>query len=142
MLALDRPGVVSFGDRARRQYRAGLVAVQFLTRFPMPFVDLSDEATRRDLLGRATAYFPAVGTLIGLSTAASILLAARVWPVGLAVVLGLAGEAVLTGAFHEDAVADFCDAFGGGCPSGSGGRRPLGLQELLPQEWALPVRAR
>ena len=114
MLTLDRPGAMSLGDRARRQYRAFLVAVQFLTRLPTPGVDLSAEATRRDLLGRATAYFPAVGCLIGLSTAASILLAARIWPVGLAVALGLAGEAVLTGAFHEDAVADCCDAFGGG----------------------------
>jgi len=30
------------------------------------------------------------------------------------VVLGLIFEAVLTGGLHEDAVADFCDAFGGG----------------------------
>jgi adenosylcobinamide-GDP ribazoletransferase len=31
-----------------------------------------------------------------------------------AVGLALAAEALVTGAFHEDAVADFCDAFGGG----------------------------
>jgi adenosylcobinamide-GDP ribazoletransferase len=43
-----------------------------------------------------------------------ILMAGRLWPIGLAVVIGLAFEAFLTGAFHEDAVADFCDAFGGG----------------------------
>ena len=42
------------------------------------------------------------------------MLAGRFWPIGLAVVIGLAFEALLTGAFHEDAVADFCDAFGGG----------------------------
>jgi adenosylcobinamide-GDP ribazoletransferase len=31
-----------------------------------------------------------------------------------AVLLGLGVEAILTGAFHEDAVADCCDGFGGG----------------------------
>jgi len=88
--------------------------VQFLTRLPTPRVDLSDDVERRLTLGRATAYFPLVGALVGALTGATILLAARFWPVGLAVVVGLAVEAVVTGAFHEDAVADFCDAFGGG----------------------------
>ena len=110
----DRPGGISAFARVRRQYRAFLVAVQFLTRLPTPRVDLSDEATRRGLLGQAPAYFPAVGAGIGAVTAGVVLLGGRVWPPGLAVVAGLACEALLTGAFHEDAVADFCDAFGGG----------------------------
>ena len=114
MLTLDRPGPGPFGARLGQQYRAGLVAVQFLTRLPTPRVDLADEAERRATLGRATAYFPAVGALIGASTAGLVLLAGQIWPMGLAVVVGLAAEALLTGAFHEDAVADFCDAFGGG----------------------------
>jgi adenosylcobinamide-GDP ribazoletransferase len=98
----------------RDHWRAMLVAVRFLTRLPTPHVDLGDEADRQAVLGRATAYFPAVGALIGAGTGATILLAARVWPMVVAVALGLAFEAVVTGAFHEDAVADFCDAFGGG----------------------------
>jgi adenosylcobinamide-GDP ribazoletransferase len=98
----------------RDHLRALLVAVQFLTRLPTPRVDLEDEAERRAVLGRATAYFPAVGALIGVGTGVTILLAGQIWPMGLAVVIGLVFEAVLTGAFHEDAVADFCDAFGGG----------------------------
>ncbi len=114
MRMLDRPGAATLGNRVRRQYRAFFVAVQFLTRLPTPHLDLDDEAERTAMLRRATAYFPAVGALIGAGTACLILLAGRVWPFGLAVVLGLACEAVATGAFHEDAVADFCDAFGGG----------------------------
>ncbi len=110
MPTLDRPRASLIGG----QVRAGLVAVQFLTRLPTPAVDLTDADARSATLGQATAYFPAVGALIGVSTASLILLAGSVWPVGIAVVLGLVGEAVLTGAFHEDAVADFCDAFGGG----------------------------
>ena len=114
MLTLDRPGAATLGGRLRHQSEAFLVAVQFLTRLPTPRVDLADEGRRAALLGQATAYFPAVGALIGATTAGVILLGTRIWPMGLAVVLGLAVEAVLTGAFHEDAVADCCDAFGGG----------------------------
>lgn len=114
MPAPDRPRSGLIGDRARHQYRAGLVAVQFLTRLPTPRVDLSDEAARAALLAQAPAYFPAVGALVGATTAGTVLLAGRFWPIGVAIVLGLLGEAVLTGAFHEDAVADCCDAFGGG----------------------------
>ena len=95
-------------------YRSLLMAVQFLTRLPTPRVDLGDEAETRLIQGRSAAYFPLVGALIGTMTGATILLAGRLWPIGLSVAIGLAFEAVMTGAFHEDAVADFCDAFGGG----------------------------
>jgi alpha-ribazole phosphatase len=95
-------------------YRSLLVAVQFLTRLPTPCVAMGDEAERALILGRSAAYFPLVGALIGATTGATIRLAGQFWPIGLAVVIGLAFEALLTGAFHEDAVADFCDAFGGG----------------------------
>ncbi len=95
-------------------YRSLLLAVQFLTRLPMPPVAIVDEAERLTILGRSAAYFPLVGALIGALTGATILLASRLWPIGLTIVIGLAFEALLTGAFHEDAVADFCDAFGGG----------------------------
>jgi adenosylcobinamide-GDP ribazoletransferase len=63
---------------------------------------------------RGLVFFPMVGSLIGLATGGVILGALRLWPPWLAVAIGLAFEAMLTGAFHEDAVADFCDAFGGG----------------------------
>ena len=102
------------GPVALDHYRSLLVAVQFLTRLPTPAVALGDEAERRAILGRSAAYFPLVGALIGAMTGATIRLAGHFWPIGLAVVIGLAFEALLTGAFHEDAVADFCDAFGGG----------------------------
>ena len=88
--------------------------MQFLTRIPTPKVVMDDEAERRKILVRSAAYFPLVGAMIGAMTGATIRLAGHFWPIGLAIVIGLAFEALLTGAFHEDAVADFCDAFGGG----------------------------
>lgn len=90
-----------------------LVAVQFLTRLPV-WRFLSGDAQRPDALGQAMTVFPLAGALVGLVTAGVFWLALQIWPVWIAVLVALAGEALLTGALHEDAVADFCDAFGGG----------------------------
>jgi adenosylcobinamide-GDP ribazoletransferase len=86
-----------------------ITAVQFLTRVPLSTAPASAEALRR-----SPVYFPLVGGLIGLTTTAAFWLGTGVWPAWLAVIAALAFEAWLTGALHEDAVADFCDAFGGG----------------------------
>jgi adenosylcobinamide-GDP ribazoletransferase len=66
------------------------------------------------LLRSSAVFFPLVGGLIGLWTGCVIWAAAHVWPMSVAVLVGLVTEAVLTGALHEDAVADCCDGFGGG----------------------------
>lgn len=91
--------------------RAFLVAVQFLTRVPVPG---GNEPATPELLQRAVVFFPLVGALIGAMTAAVMTLGALVWPPWLAALVALALEAWITGAFHEDAVGDFFDAFGGG----------------------------
>lgn len=61
----------------------------------------------------AVKYFPLVGALIGLICGAALLAAARIWegplPALAAVSLGIA----ITGALHEDGLADFFDALGG-----------------------------
>ncbi|WP_353218460.1 adenosylcobinamide-GDP ribazoletransferase [Sandarakinorhabdus sp.] len=91
-----------------------LLAVQFLTRVPVPWLDRLSGAQVATGLVRAVGWFPLVGALVGGVTAAVALAAGTLWPATVAVLLALAVEARLTGAFHEDAVADFCDAFGGG----------------------------
>jgi adenosylcobinamide-GDP ribazoletransferase len=91
-----------------------LLALQFLTRVPVPGVGrLSEEAVRVGL-GRAVAWFPLIGAVVGSITAGTLLLTEQVWPRLVAVILALTVEALITGAFHEDAVADFCDGVGGG----------------------------
>lgn len=90
-----------------------LLAVQFLTRLPVPVLARLTPEQAADGLARAMAWLPPVGTLIGSATAATFIVAGQWWPPLLAALLALALEALLTGAFHEDAVADFCDAFGG-----------------------------
>ncbi len=98
---------------SNRLYHAAATAVQFLTSVPVPG-GMNRPDADRSLLRSAVAFFPAVGGLIGLTTGTVIWLGLQVWPPPVAVGLGLLIEAILTGGFHEDAVADCCDAFGGG----------------------------
>jgi adenosylcobinamide-GDP ribazoletransferase len=97
----------------RKRLNAFLTAVQFLTRLPVPG-GMSQPGANLSLLQESVVFFPLVGGLIGLSTGAVVWAASHVWPVLVAVLIGLVLEALLTGALHEDAVADCCDAFGGG----------------------------
>ena len=90
-----------------------LLALQFLTRLPVPPLARLSQAQASDGLARALGWLPLVGTLIGAITATIFLAASMLWPPIIAALLALAFEALLTGFFHEDAVADFCDAFGG-----------------------------
>lgn len=91
-----------------------VLAIQFLTRIPGPgTAGLTSDQVAVGLV-RAVGWFPLVGTIVGTVTASVALAGSGLWPVAVAVVIALAVEARLTGAFHEDAVADFCDAFGGG----------------------------
>lgn len=90
-----------------------LLAVQFLTRLPVPWLARLTPEQAAVGLARAMAWLPPVGSLIGAATGATFLLAQLLWLPMVAAIVALMVEALLTGAFHEDAVADFCDAFGG-----------------------------
>ena len=96
--------------RAREEVVVFLLAVQFLTRCPIPFPDLYTEAR----LTAATRYYPLVGLLLGGAVGGAFWLAHLVFPVTLAVVLATAASLLATGAFHEDGFADVCDGLGGG----------------------------
>ena len=94
-----------------REWRLLLVAVQFLTRIPTPRLD----DLPSDWLARSGKYFPLVGALVGGLSALVLLGAHAIWRSGpLPALLGLAVGLVLTGALHEDGLADTADAFGGG----------------------------
>src|SRR5262249_29467579 len=94
--------------RMRAQLRAFAAAVAFLTRIrPGVAHDASD-------LPAAVTYFPVVGLVVGLSGALAFGFAAELWPPALAVIVSVGFTVWLTGAFHEDALADAFDGFGGG----------------------------
>jgi adenosylcobinamide-GDP ribazoletransferase len=94
----------------RAELRYVFVALAYFTRVPVPrWVGYA-----ADDLNHAARYFPLIGVGVGAVAAAVYLLAARLWPPGVAVLLSIAATLLLTGAFHEDGLADSCDAFGGG----------------------------
>lgn len=67
-----------------------------------------------EAFAHATDWWSAVGWLTGGATALVLWGAAACLPVYLAVVLAFGARVLLTGALHEDGLADFFDGFGGG----------------------------
>ena len=92
----------------RREWRLVLVAVQALTRIPVP------AAYGPDILRQASRYFPLVGIGVGLVAAGVFTVAARGLPSLIAALLSLVATLLLTGALHEDGLADTCDGLFGG----------------------------
>ena len=93
----------------KRQWTLLLAAVQYFTRLPVPgWVGHSQQQ-----LDDAARYFPLVGTLVGALGAAVYLCASWFWPSTVAVLLSVAATAWITGAFHEDGLADSIDGLGG-----------------------------
>lgn len=90
-------------------FRSAIVAAQFLTR-----IQLSRRAVEEHELARAVAYFPLIGALIGAGIAALTMVVMPLVGLDAAIVAGLAFGALLTGALHEDGLADACDGLGGG----------------------------
>lgn len=92
------------------QWRYFVLAVGFFTRLPVPAVPNFQEAD----LNHAARYFPLVGLLVGLLAAVVWWLAGLLLPPALAVLCSMAATIYLTGAFHEDGLADSADGLGGG----------------------------
>lgn len=86
------------------------LAVVFLTRIPVPIKQEIDD----ELLNKATGYFGVVGCLVAGLCALVLWSVALYFPVSIAVLLSMAFGLMLTGAFHEDGLADTADGFGGG----------------------------
>ena len=95
---------------AKRKLTRLFAAVQFFTCLPVPrWVDHSEEHLRG-----AIHYLPVIGLLVGCTGAATLLLGTLLWPPIVAVVASAVATILLTGALHEDGLADAMDGFGGG----------------------------
>jgi adenosylcobinamide-GDP ribazoletransferase len=94
-----------------RPFAETLLALSFLTRLPVPFVRTLDMPP----LSQAMRFFPLAGAFIG-SISAGVLICANMLglPSLLAAAIALAVGALVTGALHEDGLADVADGFGGG----------------------------
>jgi adenosylcobinamide-GDP ribazoletransferase len=82
-------------------------AVQFLTRIPVR----TRAAVPHD---RVLPWLPFVGALIGALVGGVAAGLAELVPTAVAAAVAVAVGLLLTGAFHEDGLADVADAFGGG----------------------------
>ena len=76
--------------------------MQLLTRVPTPGI----AGFQPDWVARSARYYPLVGALVGAVAALVLLGAARLWTGALPALLAVAGGVLLTGAFHEDGLAD------------------------------------
>lgn len=91
------------------ELRLFLIALQFLTRVPVPAVI----GFQPEWLQASARHFPGVGLLVGSAGALVLWAMAHVWPAWVAVLLSMAATVWITGGFHEDGLADTCDGLGG-----------------------------
>lgn len=90
-----------------KQLQAALI---FFTR--IPFWRIWDVPSA--YFKRVVEFWPLIGWLTGGVTAGVLWLAAQVLPFPTAVIIAFTARLLLTGALHEDGMADFLDGMGGG----------------------------
>jgi adenosylcobinamide-GDP ribazoletransferase len=91
------------------ELRYFFTALGYFTRMPVPRWVGYEPA----YLSHAARYFPLIGVLVGGVGALIYLIALHFFPAGIAVLLSMTATLIVTGAFHEDGLADCADAFGG-----------------------------
>lgn len=94
----------------KREFNLFLLALGFFSRIPMPAgIDYSP-----DNLNRSSRYFTLVGWLLGAIVAFIFYASDLVFSTHVSLWLAMGFSLLLTGAFHEDGLADTADGFGGG----------------------------
>jgi adenosylcobinamide-GDP ribazoletransferase len=109
MAAEAPPPATAPPSRWRHEVRLWLIALQFLTRVPIP----QRVGYRPEWLQDSARHFAGVGLAVGLVAAATFALAAWLWTPMIATLAAMAVTAWVTGGFHEDGLADTCDGLGG-----------------------------
>jgi adenosylcobinamide-GDP ribazoletransferase len=94
----------------KKELRTFFTALMFYTRIPCP----KDTDHSAEYLNRATRYLPLIGILVGAASAGVFYLSQLILPVPVSLIFAILTGIWITGAFHEDGLADVCDGFGGG----------------------------
>ena len=94
----------------RGEFAKFVLAAQFLTRLPLR----TDRLFTPERMAEAPRYFALVGLLIGSVCAGMFWLAALLLPHLVAILIAMGASLLITGAFHEDGLADTFDGVGGG----------------------------
>jgi len=96
--------------RLSEEWQTFWLAISFLTRLPVLInIDYSPR-----LMSNSSTYFPLVGLLLGIIYAAAYSVLEIMFSPLVAVLLVMVLHLWLTGAFHEDGLADSLDGLGGG----------------------------
>lgn len=93
----------------KKEWRLWRVALGFFTRVPVHIADFQETD-----LNHAACYFPLVGVLVGAVSYAVYWIAAQWLPLEITILASMAASIGMTGAFHEDGLADAADGLGGG----------------------------
>lgn len=105
----ETPAASGFRHAVIDEVRYAFTALGYFTRVPVPkWVGFEPR-----YLQAAARWFPLIGVLVGGVSAIVYLVCMQWFAPSVAVLLSMAATLVLTGAFHEDGLADCCDAFGG-----------------------------
>jgi adenosylcobinamide-GDP ribazoletransferase len=110
--------VTALSDTLQRFLRHYLLAVQFFTRIPITGALAHWTGFSPDMLRASATHFPGVGWLVGMAACVAFAVLSLALPdtpyTALAAAVGCTVATVLmTGAFHEDGLADVADGLGG-----------------------------
>ena len=101
------------GANLRDQIKLLLLALQFFTRVPVVGALANWVGYTPEMLRASARFFPLIGLAIGCAAALCFWLCTQLWSPWIAALLTLIFTALLTGAFHEDGLADYADGIGG-----------------------------
>lgn len=103
-------GINKLKQRASSELNLFFLALSFFTRIPTPKSMVYSSAK----LNQANRYFSLVGLLLAALQGCFFLVFMLILPTPIALLLTIGAGLILTGAFHEDGLADMADGIGGG----------------------------
>ena len=91
------------------QWHYFLTAVMFFTRIPVRIKHYHEAD-----LNHSSPYFPLIGIIVGVTSSLTFWFTNKILPLEISILLSMLVTILLTGAFHEDGLADAADGLGGG----------------------------